>query len=153
MDTPHQPEPSALIGKLTHAGAMTVDEDHEVSGVFVSIDRATLRAAKRLPMYETVAIIEAAELTALRRDKERLETALQAERTANTELREALEACHTSLDSALNGLQWYCVEHPQDSSPADDEMQAEIQKSMDLARAALTAPLPAPAGEKEKTGQ
>lgn len=52
-----------------------------------------------------------------------LEQENEALRRANAALREALER-------ASNGLAWYRAEFPDADSPADDEMQAEIDAAL-----------------------
>jgi hypothetical protein len=52
---------------------------------------------------------------------------------------EAYEMVQAALEKAQAGLQWYRDEHPADASPADEEMQEE----MDEALAALVSLKPA----------
>jgi malate synthase len=50
-----------LVGLLVFAGDLEINGE-EISGCAVDIDRATLIAAKSLPMYERCVIVTAAEL-------------------------------------------------------------------------------------------
>lgn len=45
-------------------------------------------------------------------------------------LQEEIERLRRALQSAQAGLKWYQAEHPEDSSPADDEMHEEIDQAL-----------------------
>lgn len=48
----------AVLGRLTHAGIMPVREDPAACGLFVTCAPAVLQAARKLPMYRPVIVVE-----------------------------------------------------------------------------------------------
>jgi hypothetical protein len=75
-------------------------------------------------------------------DKERMERTTWKEwaesltRVGESQVRRAVLAeednlrLRLALEKAQNGLEWYRSEHPEDESPADDEMRAEIHAAL-----------------------
>ena len=47
------------------------------------------------------------------------------------ELQARVDNLNAVLESALNGLDWYRAEHPEDESPVDDELRDEIRRIRD----------------------
>jgi hypothetical protein len=54
------------------------------------------------------------------------------------ELIKAAQMALEALESASNGLTWYQQEHPEDDSPADEEMREALNQAMCALRTALT---------------